>query len=488
MPQDNAELKALVKQARAELSLKTSSHDAAWGLSKASWSADLDAGTIEFSQNKKFVATCTIQVIGSFNEDDKTWLWSWDNASVKASLQKHAKIVKAFGAKHKSPRLTTRKVKCTKKECWDFAALACKLNDAQGAYVGVSGSALVFMTFDSVTLTQDGDTGSKGSGTSLPVDAAFAKSVEKAKAELSTKLSALDWDISTADYAIDHNSGTVEFSRDFKPVATASIQQIGFYDLNRKTWRWGWDVVGNKPAQLQHLNVFKAHLSKYPKLLKYDLKCSFDDCWGFAALAAQLNGAQGAFYNDGSGIDRFMTFSNTVPTKKAKPGKKSAKPVDASKLPKFLGKERSSRPIVKFSGKTEGDAAQVLMRFIREIRECEYQSLVEMEMADEGKLPGHKADAMVKERQLAVLRKHCFFKGVPKRIKNGVSYGVSSENDVVIKVVDQQPTTATIITEEGSSEINSTYKYALVLKDGQWKLLDEKKWLESPKKWTTLEL
>jgi len=35
-----------------------------------------------------------------------------------------------------------------------FAALACRLNDAQGAYRGPTGGPLVFLTYGTVTLSQ----------------------------------------------------------------------------------------------------------------------------------------------------------------------------------------------------------------------------------------------------------------------------------------------------------------------------------------------
>jgi hypothetical protein len=39
-------------------------------------------------------------------------------------------------------------------QAWEFTALACHLCDAQGAYRGPAGTALVFMTFGEVTLAQ----------------------------------------------------------------------------------------------------------------------------------------------------------------------------------------------------------------------------------------------------------------------------------------------------------------------------------------------
>jgi hypothetical protein len=140
-------------QAREELRLKTQAHDGTWGLGSADWSVEQDAGTIVFtSAEKGLTATCAVQIIGTYNTDDGTWLWGWDHRSVAAPLQQHARRLKAYGEERGIAALTTRKLACEEAEAWDFAALACKLCEAQGAYRGPAGSTLVFMTFGEVRL------------------------------------------------------------------------------------------------------------------------------------------------------------------------------------------------------------------------------------------------------------------------------------------------------------------------------------------------
>ena len=93
-----------------------------------------------------------MQIIGTYNADDGTWLWGWDHPSVPAPLQQHARRLKVYGEERGIAAITTRKLSCEEAEAWDFAALACKLCEAQGAYRGPAGSALVFMTFGEVKL------------------------------------------------------------------------------------------------------------------------------------------------------------------------------------------------------------------------------------------------------------------------------------------------------------------------------------------------
>lgn len=58
---------------------------------------------------------------------------------------------------HNVAQLTTRKLTCSEDEAWQLTALACKLNEAQGAYRGPAGTTLVFMTFGTVTLAGAAD-------------------------------------------------------------------------------------------------------------------------------------------------------------------------------------------------------------------------------------------------------------------------------------------------------------------------------------------
>lgn len=150
MPTD--EFRQLIDRSMEELRLKTSAHDAAWHLSDASWSVDQDAGTIVFTNADGVKATCPVQIIGTYNTEDGTWLWGWDHPSVQAPLNEHAKKVLAYGKEHGISKLTTRKLKCDESEAWEFTALACKLSDAQGAYRGPTGPTLVFVTFGDVQL------------------------------------------------------------------------------------------------------------------------------------------------------------------------------------------------------------------------------------------------------------------------------------------------------------------------------------------------
>jgi hypothetical protein len=152
-PGSDAEYRALLDRSMEELRLKTAAHDAGWQLGAADWGVDQDSGLITFT-GKTITATAPVQIIGTYNTLDGTWLWGWDHPSVQPPLQEHARRVREYGEQNGAAALTTRKLACGEMEAWEFTALACHLSGAQGAYRGPTGMALVFMTFGAVTLRQ----------------------------------------------------------------------------------------------------------------------------------------------------------------------------------------------------------------------------------------------------------------------------------------------------------------------------------------------
>jgi len=148
----SGDLEATLKRSMEYLRLKTQSHVDTWDLGATErWDADLDEGVISFSGGGRLV-TAPVQVIGTYNTEDGSWLWGWDHPSVPSALARDALLVRKFGERHGLSRYATRTIRCTEDEAWQFTALACHLAEASGAYRGPSGPALVFMTFHEVTI------------------------------------------------------------------------------------------------------------------------------------------------------------------------------------------------------------------------------------------------------------------------------------------------------------------------------------------------
>ncbi len=151
---DASEFRQLIEKSMNHLQTLTASHDGLWNISEASWAVDLDDGIITFDSPNGMHVEAPVQIIGTYNTNDGTWLWGWDHPSVGPPLDQHSQQMLEYGSKHGISDLTSRKVQCTVERCWEFAAVACLLANAQGVYRGPSGSTLIFMTFGEVKLSK----------------------------------------------------------------------------------------------------------------------------------------------------------------------------------------------------------------------------------------------------------------------------------------------------------------------------------------------
>jgi hypothetical protein len=140
-------------KAMSGLQLKTQANDELWGLGSAKWSVDLDRGIIEFRNNKGWSITAPVQVIGTYDTRDGTFMWGWDHPSVPKSNAVAAELVHEFGKLHGLDLLTTHVAKMKESQAWEFTALADYLSNGNGAYRGPTGTTLVYMTFGKVTIS-----------------------------------------------------------------------------------------------------------------------------------------------------------------------------------------------------------------------------------------------------------------------------------------------------------------------------------------------
>lgn len=148
------DFQTLLDASMAELQLKTEAHQA-WGLGTFDrWDIDQDVGNLVFTNDDGTTAVAPAQIIGTFNTNDDTWLWAWENPSIVDELKRDSLKVKDYGELHGIDVLTTAKQSCTENDAWFLTALALKLCDAQGGYRGPAGSTLIFMTFGEVELSK----------------------------------------------------------------------------------------------------------------------------------------------------------------------------------------------------------------------------------------------------------------------------------------------------------------------------------------------
>ena len=142
-----------IQQSVEGLRAQTSAHAATWRLGKEeNWAADQDSGQIRFTFADGTIAGADLQIVGTYNTLDGTFLWGWDHPSVAVPLRQHASLAKQFGEQHALSKYTNRKVTCSEDDAWEFTAVAARLGKANGAYRGAADTALVYMTFGEIKL------------------------------------------------------------------------------------------------------------------------------------------------------------------------------------------------------------------------------------------------------------------------------------------------------------------------------------------------
>ena len=137
-----------------ELRLKTEASQV-WGMNKATrWDLRQDTGELVFLLPDGMKAVTPAQIIGTYNSKDQTWLWAWANSSIDDKLKVDALKVRKYGEEHHIERLTQAKWVGTEDDGWEMVALAVKLCEKQGAYLGPSGATDVFIAFGEVRLSR----------------------------------------------------------------------------------------------------------------------------------------------------------------------------------------------------------------------------------------------------------------------------------------------------------------------------------------------
>lgn len=129
------------------LQIQTKTHQNTWGLgSEKSWNVDMTKGLLLFDFPDGKIVTTEIQVIGTYNPNDRTFFWGRDHPSVKVELSKHAKLAFEWGRKNNEPSFTNKKINCSLNDCWKIAGAVNRIVGGNGVYNGTYGSTNVFMT------------------------------------------------------------------------------------------------------------------------------------------------------------------------------------------------------------------------------------------------------------------------------------------------------------------------------------------------------
>lgn len=152
-----ADAEKFIEQSFAGLQDLQLANDSLWRMSEATrFQVEMRSGEISFhfANGKSVVAP--LQIVGSLNPSNGTFLWAWDHPNVPAHLARAARATRAWAAPHQLEQWTNRVVSVTEEEAWRFTAVAARLDNATGAYRAPTGGPIVFMVFVPVTIRQSG--------------------------------------------------------------------------------------------------------------------------------------------------------------------------------------------------------------------------------------------------------------------------------------------------------------------------------------------
>lgn len=142
---------SFLQQAMVALQAQTAHNTETWGLgTEAQWNLDMNAGSLHFTFADGRKLSAPVQVVGTYNTANGSFLWGWDHPSVPEPLRRAARRVYDYGQTHAIDAFTTRSTHCSESDAWAYTAAAAQLDGAAGAYRGDAGGTWVYMVFGQV--------------------------------------------------------------------------------------------------------------------------------------------------------------------------------------------------------------------------------------------------------------------------------------------------------------------------------------------------
>jgi hypothetical protein len=110
-----------------------------------------ETGTMIFSEEgnqQKVVAH--FQVIGTYSDVSKTWLWAWDNPYLLNNTTGASLKLKEFGEQNNIQKLKDPKWKATRQDAWEMTALAAQILQAKGVQIIPSDEITAYVVLTTV--------------------------------------------------------------------------------------------------------------------------------------------------------------------------------------------------------------------------------------------------------------------------------------------------------------------------------------------------
>ncbi len=150
------ELDTLLLQGRELIDQTSRAHAERWGLGASlRWVLDQDEGRILWSFEDR-VVSAPVQVLGSWNAEVGSFVWSWDNETVKTPLCVTAEQVRAYGTDHDVPALCGSPLRLGEEQVRDLVALAFRIGGCTGLFHPFDGRLATYLTFGAVTIEESG--------------------------------------------------------------------------------------------------------------------------------------------------------------------------------------------------------------------------------------------------------------------------------------------------------------------------------------------
>jgi hypothetical protein len=102
------------------------------GYQRYDW--DQDSGQLIFSDDGRARVVADFEFVGSISTRSDTWLWSWANTSILASVTHRARQVRAYGDAHRYLKLASACWKAEEADGWEMTAITAYLIGGAGAY------------------------------------------------------------------------------------------------------------------------------------------------------------------------------------------------------------------------------------------------------------------------------------------------------------------------------------------------------------------
>lgn len=116
-----------------------------FNLARAPYRWNLDTAQLVFDRETDHVVA-DICLVGMVFEREDTFVWAWDIDAISPHAKRGLDAVRAFGATHDLPHLTTPSWSGGRADGLEMLAAAGRIQDASGGLVDQDGDLLLFFT------------------------------------------------------------------------------------------------------------------------------------------------------------------------------------------------------------------------------------------------------------------------------------------------------------------------------------------------------